>query len=218
MVPEILRTKVGVFVDLYRKTEQIRQQGEERVALAREQTARMAAEEATRRSHFLAEVTSVLARSLDHETTVQEFLRLVVPHLADFAGITLVRERGAGLEKRAGVDRASGKEWRSARFAPCRLPARKPPTANCARPCRRVVRSGQPEISDGLMVPYPRVSDAPVTDDAGTVTACAAAAAAQGRTLHSVALLPLRARGRTLGVLTLATWRPRRRFTPADLR
>ena len=31
--PEVLRTKVGVFVDLYRMTEQVRRQAEERVAL-----------------------------------------------------------------------------------------------------------------------------------------------------------------------------------------
>ena len=35
VVPEILRTKVGVFVDLYEKTRQVKKQAEERVALAR---------------------------------------------------------------------------------------------------------------------------------------------------------------------------------------
>ena len=47
--PEVLRTKVGVFVDLFRMTEQVKRQAEERVALAREQAARAAAEEAARR-------------------------------------------------------------------------------------------------------------------------------------------------------------------------
>src|SRR5579859_4576943 len=55
IVPEILRTKVKVFVDLYRMTQQVRQQADERVALAREQAARAVAEEATRRSAYLAE-------------------------------------------------------------------------------------------------------------------------------------------------------------------
>src|SRR2546429_3212202 len=94
VVPDILRTKVGVFVDLYRKTEQVRRQAEERVALAREQAARLAAEEATRRSSFLAEASTVLARSLDHETTVGGLLRLVVPTLADLAAVTLVGSAG----------------------------------------------------------------------------------------------------------------------------
>ena len=61
VVPEILRTKVGVFVDLYRKTQQVRRQAEERVALAEERAARAAAEEANRRLAFLAEASTVLA-------------------------------------------------------------------------------------------------------------------------------------------------------------
>src|SRR5262249_32515708 len=92
VVPEILRTKVQVFVDLYRMTQQVRRQADEQVALAREQAARAAAEEATRRSTFLAEATTVLANSLDLEATTQGLLRLVVPSLADVAGVTLLKD------------------------------------------------------------------------------------------------------------------------------
>src|SRR4051812_15783857 len=46
IVPEILRTKVSVFVELFRMTQQARRQADERVALARERAARAAAEEA----------------------------------------------------------------------------------------------------------------------------------------------------------------------------
>src|SRR5262245_23811660 len=49
VVPGVLRAKVRVFVDLYRMTQQIRQQAEERIALAAERTRREAAEEANRR-------------------------------------------------------------------------------------------------------------------------------------------------------------------------
>src|SRR5436190_6392852 len=52
VVPEVLRTKVKVFVDLFRMTQQVRRQAEERIALVQEQAARAAAEEATRRSTF----------------------------------------------------------------------------------------------------------------------------------------------------------------------
>src|SRR5436189_3336068 len=55
VVPEVLRTKVKVFVELARMTQQVKRQAEERVALASEQALRAAAEEATRRSLFLAE-------------------------------------------------------------------------------------------------------------------------------------------------------------------
>src|SRR5689334_10052309 len=55
VVPEILRTKVKVFVDLFRMAQQVKRQADERVALAQEQAARQAAEDATRRTAFLAE-------------------------------------------------------------------------------------------------------------------------------------------------------------------
>src|SRR5947209_5107195 len=54
VVPEVLRTKVKVFVELSRMAQQVKRQAEERVALAREQALRAAAEEARRRSEFLA--------------------------------------------------------------------------------------------------------------------------------------------------------------------
>ncbi len=44
VVPEILRTKVGVFVDLYKKTQQVKRQAEEHLVLARAQAARDAAD------------------------------------------------------------------------------------------------------------------------------------------------------------------------------
>ncbi len=58
--PEVLRTKVGVFVDLYQKTETIRQQAAHRVQLAREQAARQVAEKAMRRYALLAEASRLL--------------------------------------------------------------------------------------------------------------------------------------------------------------
>src|SRR5919201_3633866 len=75
-VPEVLRTKVRVFVDLFQMTEQVKRQAEERIALAREQAARAAAEEATRRSLFLAEASTILSSSLDFATTLRGLARL----------------------------------------------------------------------------------------------------------------------------------------------
>ncbi len=87
--PDVLRTKVGVFVDLYQKTEAVRQQGAHRVQLAREQAARQAAEKAMRRSALLAEASRLLSRSLDFDTTLASLHRTVIPLLADACQLVL---------------------------------------------------------------------------------------------------------------------------------
>src|SRR6266853_7000051 len=84
VIPEILRTKVKVFVDLFCMTQAAKRQVDERIALVREQAARAAAEEASRRSIMLADATRALFSSLDFWTTVHELFAMVVPSLADF--------------------------------------------------------------------------------------------------------------------------------------
>jgi signal transduction histidine kinase/DNA-binding response OmpR family regulator len=87
--PEVLRTKVGVFVDLYQKTETIRQQAAHRVQLAREQAARQVAEKAMRRYALLAEASRLLSRSLDFDATLTSLHRTMIPALADGCQLVL---------------------------------------------------------------------------------------------------------------------------------
>jgi signal transduction histidine kinase len=85
VIPAVLRAKVSVFAELFRMTQQVRRQAEARVALAREQAARSAAEDATRRSAFLAEASKVLGSSLEARATLRGLAWLAVPTLADLA-------------------------------------------------------------------------------------------------------------------------------------
>jgi signal transduction histidine kinase/DNA-binding response OmpR family regulator len=195
VIPEVLRTKVGVFVDLYRKTEQVKRQAEQRVALASAQAARAAAEEATRRSLFLAEASTALARSLDFEVTVRDLLRLVVPYLADLAAVTL-----AGTE---------GEPWRSelAWTLPpsCVLQTRSVtaadgPTDEVRLSLERVLAGGRTEVLEGLDVVYPFGAEAGPDDR-----------------LRTAVHLPLLARGRILGALSLAQGGSGRGLGPTDL-
>jgi signal transduction histidine kinase len=103
VVPEVLRTKVKVFVELFKMTEQLKRQAEERVALAEERARRAAAETAGRRAAFLAEAGKRLVRSLDLETTANTILDLVVPDLGSFAALRLLSvARGEIVKTRHG--------------------------------------------------------------------------------------------------------------------
>jgi signal transduction histidine kinase/DNA-binding response OmpR family regulator len=81
VVPEVLRSKVRVFVDLFRMNRQLELQAAAREALARSETARAAAENAIHRADYLAEASRVMSRSLDLNDTIRAVLDLCVPML-----------------------------------------------------------------------------------------------------------------------------------------
>jgi signal transduction histidine kinase/DNA-binding response OmpR family regulator len=96
VIPEILRSKVRVFVDLYRAQKRAQ-------ALARLEAERAAAEEATRRSEFLAFASRELGASLNLDESMERLLHMLVPGLAEFAllaaqldGESLVMYSGVG--------------------------------------------------------------------------------------------------------------------------
>ncbi|MDP9098746.1 MAG: ATP-binding protein, partial [Verrucomicrobiota bacterium] len=81
-------------VDLFKKTEQVKRQAEEREKLIREQAARVEAETRQERFAFLADASNVLAGSLDYEETFQNLAALVVPRLADFCIVSAAEGEG----------------------------------------------------------------------------------------------------------------------------
>lgn len=93
VVPEVLRAKVRVFVDLFQLTAKIQRQAQEQMVLVQERLRRAAAEEANSRLAFLARAGAVLGQSLDPSVCARDALQLAVPALADSA---LIVQRGAG--------------------------------------------------------------------------------------------------------------------------
>jgi signal transduction histidine kinase len=97
VIPEVLRSKVRVFVDLYQMQSRTRAMAGEQVARARAEAARLAAEETTRRSNFLARASHELGASLDLEQGMRRLLDLVVPQMADTAALVVDAEADAPL-------------------------------------------------------------------------------------------------------------------------
>ncbi|MGE5114992.1 MAG: response regulator [Betaproteobacteria bacterium] len=100
VVPEVLRSKVKVFVELHAMQRQLRRQGDERVARVAAEAARRAAEDNDRRSNFLSNASRQLSHSLDVNVGAQVLLDLLVPALGSTAALFLLDEQGvpdAGL-------------------------------------------------------------------------------------------------------------------------
>lgn len=85
VVPEVLRSKVRVFCELFRMNRQLQKQAAQREALARSEAARQAAESAIHRADYLAQASEVLSRSLNLDQTIATLLDLCVPMLGDRA-------------------------------------------------------------------------------------------------------------------------------------
>jgi len=84
---DVLRSKVKVFVDLYQMQQRTR-------AMAEAEAARRSAEEATRRSNFLAHASHELGASLDLEHGMRRLLDLLVPHVCDAAAVRVEKAPG----------------------------------------------------------------------------------------------------------------------------
>ena len=199
VVPEILRAKIKVFVDLYLLAQQAKRQAEEHLALAEEKAARAAAEQASRRLSFLAQASVALAGSLDFDAITRELSRLCVPLLADACGLTLVAHArdGAGTD----VAPAAGDPRRTRSAARFETDV---PDGWLRLAVNRVLTGGIAEVIHSL------------PDAAGTESDRRAVAdyigATPGAGIACLAIVPLLGHGTTFGVLTLGLGPSGRRF------
>ncbi len=149
---------------------------------------------------FLAEAGTLLATSLDYQTTLQSVARLATFVLADWCVIDMAEEPTPRRVAMSSTDSSKikllGEMQRRYPYGPGR-----------PHPVLTVSRTGQSEI-------YPRVPD--------SLLAGMAYDAEHLRMLRelgakSVMVVPLLARGRTIGVITFAAVESGRRYGPEDL-
>jgi PAS domain S-box-containing protein len=181
-------------------TERKRAQAQ-REQLIREQVARHEAEVQGQKSAFLAEVSTVLASSLDYETTLATVAKLAVPLLADWCTVDIVEDNHT-LRRVAIAHLDPAKEelaWELNRRCPDQL------SAMAGLP--EVLRTGQSalaaEISDSNL--------AAVAQDVEHLQAL------RELGLTSCIVVPLIARGRTLGAISFITAESSRRYSADDL-
>jgi hypothetical protein len=135
---------------------------------------------------YLARVSAELARSLDYRATLTNVANLTVPTLADWASVAIVQD---GVPTTLAVAHIDPEKVRWAR----ELQSQYPPDPNAATGVPNVIRTGlsefYPEINDEMLVASARDEE-------------------QLRLLRELELrsaltVPISARGRTLGALSL---------------
>jgi len=118
VIPDVLRAKVSVFADLYRKTHEVKRRAEERLLLLQEQAARGQAEENERRATVLASASRLLGSSMDTAVLLGSLAKLITQSFTDWCFIDLMTGE-QGLTRRAccncGLDSPNGlmsvREW-----------------------------------------------------------------------------------------------------------
>jgi PAS domain S-box-containing protein len=161
-------------------------------------TERKRAEDAQR---FLAEASGLLASSLDYETTLASVAKLAVPNLADWCVVHVDGESG-GLRQLAVVHTDPVKE-EQARV----LQSRYPIDWDSGIGVANVLRTGRAEFYP--LVNQDRLALVSRTEEVAGVL--------RSLELRSCMIVPLVARNRTLGVMTLATAESGRYYDASDL-
>jgi PAS domain S-box-containing protein len=189
---------IGTVLDI---TERKRAEEERHLLLAREQLARAEADRARRRLALLASVGPVLYSSLDYEETLEGIARLAVPELADWCLVDILEEDGS-VNQLAATHAVPEKEGLLRE-----LQAHRRFGEDTSGTVARVLRTGQSVL-------VPEASESSLADRATSEEHLGLLRNLEVRSLMSV---PLLARGRTLGAMTLVTSNPKSRYDEEDL-
>lgn len=188
----------GIALDI---TDRKQAEAEREQSLAREKAIREAAEAAEQRARFLAKLGTTLTSSLDYEYTLSKVAQAVVPTLADWCAVDILKDDGT-LERLATTHIDPAKvQWG------IELHRRYPPDLSAPQGIGEVLRTGQSEY-------YPTISDEQIV-----------AAARDDEHLEilreigfsSAMLVPLKARDRTLGTISFVCAESGRSYSSDDL-
>ena len=151
--------------------------------------------------HVQAEASEILATPLSYEERLVGLARLVVPRLADWCAVDVVEEDGA--VRRLAVEHEDPEKVALAYELQRRYPT--PPDAPRGVP--RVLETGEPEM----------VGEIPDEFLVQNVRDGRQLAMLRELGLRSYMIVPMIARGRTLGAITLVSAESGRRYGPEDL-
>jgi signal transduction histidine kinase len=151
--------------------------------------------------HFLARVSESLAGSIDYPTTLASVTQLAVPYMGDWCVVDIVADEG-------GVQRLAAAHVDPARVELVReLQRRYPFDPQAPYGVARVLRTGEPEL-------YPDIPDGLIE----TLARDGEQLRMLGELGHTSAIVvPLLARGRTLGAISLVTAESGRHYDATDL-
>lgn len=162
-------------------------------------TDRKKAEEAQR---LLADVGTMVLSSLDYHATLSRLVQMVVPDLADWCAVDMLDE--GGTLRRLAVAHPDPEKVELA----WKLHERYPPHPDAPHGVSQVLRSGRSElvheITDAML------QEVGLDDEHREILRRLA--------LRSFMVVPLVARGRTLGAITFVSAESRRLYGPDDLR
>jgi len=103
VVPEVLRSKVKVFVEMHRMHQELLLRAAEREAFVRAEADRAVAVRARQRADFLAKASHVLTRSLEVDTTLERIVELATSGVAEmaFAAVAGIGDAADEFESRS---------------------------------------------------------------------------------------------------------------------
>jgi len=155
---------------------------------------------ARERARLVDETGAVFAASIDTDATFDALAALLVPRFADYCIVDMIDE---GPLRQVVITHRDPERERLLR----ELRRRYPPNENAAHPVSQVLETGRPYL----------------VEDAREAELVRAAVDEEHLDLYrqleatSYIVVPLAARGRLLGTISLGTGESRRQFTPADL-